>query len=78
MRAARDYVSHPRGVSLKDKKLVLSKIYSWYGDDFGGKKGIRHHLISYSSSALETKLMLSDGIAEYVYDWKLNDASSRE
>ena len=78
VRAARDYVSHPRGVSLKDKKLVLSKIYSWYGDDFGGKKGIRHHLISYSSSALETKLMLSDGIAEYVYDWKLNDASSRE
>ena len=78
VRAARDYVNHPRGVSIKDKKLVLSKIYSWYADDFGGEKGIRHHLTSYSSSALETKLMLSDGIAEYVYDWKLNDASQGE
>ena len=40
VRAARDYINHPRGVSIKDNNLILSKIYGWYADDFGGEEQI--------------------------------------
>ncbi|MBM10067.1 MAG: DUF547 domain-containing protein [Magnetovibrio sp.] len=73
VRAARDYINHPRGVSIKENNLILSKIFSWYADDFGGQIGILDHLTRYSSSVLETRLLLSEDIADYVYNWKLND-----
>ena len=71
--AARAYVNDPRGAVLDDGELTLSKIYSWYADDFGGESGVLNHLAEYSSSNTELKLMMAEGVDGYVYDWALND-----
>lgn len=71
--AARAYVNDPRGAVLDDGELTLSKIYSWYADDFGGESGVLNHLAEYSSSNTELKLMMAEGVDGYVYDWALNE-----
>lgn len=71
--AAKAYVNNPRGLALKDGKLVLSRLYSWYAGDFGGERGVLQHVAEYSTSDTELKLMMADGVGDYVYDWALND-----
>lgn len=71
--AARDYINHPRAVSWVDGDLVLSAIYDWYQEDFGGtEEGVVSHLLNYANE--ETAAMLNDyGIVlDYRYDWSLN------
>ena len=71
-RAARAYMNHLRAVRIVGNELVLSKVYSWYAVDFGGEAEVLHHFAGYASSILETKIMLVEGIDDYVYDWALN------
>lgn len=74
---ARDYVNHQRGVNWRKNQLVLSKIYSWYQEDFGGSEdSLIEHLIKYADSDLGEKLKgHSDDTTDirYRYDWQLND-----
>ena len=76
--AARAYVNHPRGARVVDGKLVLSSIYVWFGEDFGGgEEQIVAHLRRYAGEELTAAL---DGVSEiddHAYDWTLNDAVSR-
>jgi len=72
-KAAKDYVNHPRGVSLKDSKLVISSIYKWYRFDFGqSDNNIIKHLILYAEPALKQKLSQHTGDVDDEYRWKLN------
>lgn len=73
--AARDYVNHPRGVSVNgDGSLTLSSIYDWYGGDFGeDEAGVISHLIRHAEPALAESLRVASGIDGYDYDWALND-----
>ncbi len=45
--AARDYINHERGVMLRDGRLVVSRIYEWYKEDFDSSdEGVIRHFYS--------------------------------
>lgn len=68
--AARGFVGHPRGVHLQGGKLIVSSIYIWFREDFGGSDtGIVEHLKRYGA-VLDGRTRI-DGDA---YDWALNEA----
>ena len=71
---ARDYVNHPRGVAfINDDAIVISSIYDWYVEDFGGtEEGAIKHLIQYADQELAERLRGFEGTVEYDYDWGLN------
>lgn len=73
--AATAYVNNPRGVTMfDDDSVALSKIYSWYIDDFGGsEKAILDHLQLYAHDDLKEKLAKRPIVQQYFYDWTLND-----
>ncbi len=72
--AARDYVNHPRGAKVEADGLVVSSIYKWYGEDFGGsEEGVVDHLRQFADPDLAAKLRGVTSIASYDYDWTLND-----
>ena len=73
-KAAKDYINNPRGVDTSGKRLNISKIYSWYKKDFGGKdKSLLAHLAKYADPSLKEVLMRPNQRIDYNYDWNLND-----
>jgi hypothetical protein len=74
--AAIEFVNHPRAVSLEDDGLIVSSIYRWFGDDFGGTdRKILAHLKAYANPDLAMKLEGFASIGDDRYDWRLNDAT---
>lgn len=66
--AAYDYINSPRGVHFKKGKLVLSSIYSWFMEDFGGsEEEVLKHIGKYLDPSRELK-----GRISYDYNWNLN------
>lgn len=79
-RAAKDYVNDSlRGVIIHpDGRLSLSKIYSWYLDDFGGSQAsIIDHLKLYADPDLKNILENKTTIDHTFYDWSLNDTRNQ-
>lgn len=73
--AARDYIRHPRGISVSGNSIKASSIYSWFQEDFGdSEQGVLQHIRRYADEALTAKLKGLSDIADYDYDWRLNDA----
>lgn len=71
--AARAYVNHPRGVRFDGSALVVSSIYEWYADDFGGSDaGVIAHLAQFAAAPLRARLQAATRIDRNVYDWSLN------
>lgn len=76
-RAARTFVNHPRGVSLKDGRLRVSSIYVWFREDFGdGEADVIAHLRRYADPALAEALEGVTRLDAHAYDWRLNDAAT--
>ncbi|MEL7481680.1 MAG: DUF547 domain-containing protein [Pseudomonadota bacterium] len=73
--AARAYINHPRGVSIRrDGKLEVSTIYKWFREDFGGtREGVVAHLLDYAEPGLAEQIRANPSIKSYDYDWSLND-----
>ncbi|MCI4644501.1 MAG: DUF547 domain-containing protein [Hyphomonadaceae bacterium] len=73
--AARAYVNHPRGVSVRARGgLEVSSIYKWFDDDFGGSEaGVIEHLLQYAEPDLAAQIRATPDIRGYDYDWDLND-----
>jgi hypothetical protein len=72
--AASNYVNHRRGVSFDGGKLVVSSIYSWYADDFGGNdRSVLDHLAEYAVPDLAARLGTYTGKIRDDYDWSLNE-----
>jgi hypothetical protein len=72
--AATDYVNSPRGVSVRDGTVTISKIYDWFHEDFGGTDaGVLNHLLKYASPAMRQRLAAIGAIHDVTYDWRLND-----
>jgi hypothetical protein len=70
---ARQYINSLRGVQVIDGKLILSKIYDWYLDDFGGEEPLLiQHLLQFSAKPLIHQLASLNGVDGYVYNWHLN------
>ena len=72
--AAIDYINHPRGFKVDGDKVIASKIFDWYKEDFGGDKaGILAHARQYAKGDLKTALDAADTINGFEYDWDLNE-----
>ena len=75
--AARDFVNHPRGVTIRrDGRLQVSTIYKWFREDFGDSEaGVIAHLLQYADPDLTEKISANPDIRDHEYDWDLNDIS---
>ena len=74
-KGAHDYINHPRGVAIEGNKLIVSSIYVWFAEDFGGTdRKIIDHLEKYAIPTLSEKLKQFNTISDNRYDWSLNDA----
>ena len=73
--AAKAYINSPRGIRAADGKVTASSIYSWFQADFGNSpQGVLEHARKYADPALKRKLEGITTIADFNYDWSLNDA----
>lgn len=71
--AAFAYINSLRGVQVIEGKLILSKIYDMYIDDFGGTEmDVIKHLLHFAKKPLATKLKQVNHIDSYIYNWHLN------
>ena len=75
--AARGYINNWRGVSVKGGAIVVSSIYDWFYDDFGGSDAaLMAHLRQYAEPVLIAQLGAVEAPEDTQYDWSLNDAKS--
>lgn len=72
--AARAYINHPRGVTIrKDGRQKVSTIYKWFKEDFGtSEANIIAHFKQYASPELIAQIEARPDIKGYGYDWSLN------
>ena len=71
--AARRYVNHPRGARVENGRLIVSSIYRWFREDFGGTEaGVIAHLKRYAAPALAARLAGVEELDGHNYDWTLN------
>ncbi|RMX00827.1 DUF547 domain-containing protein [Legionella jordanis] len=72
--AASEYINSLRGAQVIEGELIVSKIYEWYSDDFGGSKAdIITHLKQFAKEPLRSQLKHINTIDGYVYNWHLNN-----
>lgn len=68
----RDFLQHPRGAKVEDGRLVLSSIFKWYQDDFGGNfDSVKQFIQPYVTGPVASNLASARN-AKYEYDWALN------
>lgn len=73
--AARAFINHARGARFEDGELVVSSIYDWFTEDFGGgEAGVLAHLRQYAAPALAEQLAKHGRLDRFTYDWRLNSA----
>ena len=71
--AAREFINHPPAVSHDGDQLILSKLYQWYAEDFGGDdESIIFHISKYANPRLKERLNQHKSITDFNYDWSLN------
>lgn len=74
VKAATDYINHPRGFRAENGKIIASKIFNWYKEDFGGDQaGILAHARQYAQGDLKTALNAATRINSFEYNWNLNE-----
>lgn len=72
--AARVFVNSLRGAKVTSKGLVVSSIYDWFQEDFGGSKaGVLEHLSQYATGDLKAAIDGGAKIKSFDYDWTLNE-----
>ena len=77
-KGAREFINHPRGVSIQKGKLQVSSIYVWFQEDFGrDAQGLMEHWQEYASPALADGLEKYQGGLAHDYDWRLNGADEK-
>ena len=75
-KAAFEYINSARGVQIIEKKLIVSKIYDWFRDDFGGSDSdVILHLSQFAKEPLRKQLQQMSTIDSYSYNWHLNSSS---
>ena len=72
--AAKDYINNPRGITVDDEDLLLSKIFDWYQVDFGKNESeLLQNLAQHAEPELAERLKNHDGDVDYEYNWDLNE-----
>ena len=73
-RLASDYINSPRGLSIRNGRVTVSKIYKWFAYDFGNSEaGVLQHLAQYATPERRAQLQQIGRIANSQYDWGLNE-----
>ncbi len=72
--AARAYINSDRGLRVDGKTISISKIFKWYGDDFGTKDEMRAHFKTYATGERLDLLNRDARFKGSHYDWALNQA----
>lgn len=71
--AATQYINSLRGVQMIEGSLIVSKLYKWYIEDFGGdEKDVIQHLEFFAKEPLKSQLKHVNSIDSYIYNWHLN------
>ncbi|MBX9702736.1 MAG: DUF547 domain-containing protein, partial [Silvanigrellaceae bacterium] len=71
--AATAYINSLRGVQVIEGKLIVSKLYEWFSEDFGSsKQNIIIHLKQFAKEPLINQLKHVNTIDNYIYNWHLN------
>jgi len=77
-RGAREFINHPRGVSIQKGRLQVSSIYVWFQEDFGGDPAeLMEHWQEYADPPLTDALQKYNGGLAHDYDWRLNGAEAK-
>ena len=71
--AGKRFINQAKGVNFVSGRMVLSKIFEWYEEDFGGEKGVQEELLKHARGDLKRKIESYKGRISYRYDWKLNE-----
>ncbi|MFI4963586.1 MAG: DUF547 domain-containing protein, partial [Legionellales bacterium] len=75
--AATNYINSLRGVEVIEGKLIISKIYDWYEEDFGGTKHyIIKHLMQFAKEPLLSQLKHINTVDSYIYNWHINNPAA--
>lgn len=70
---ARAYINHPRGVTVTEDGVIVSRIYRWFREDFGDSEaGVIAHLLDYAEPELAAAIEANPNIDGHAYDWALN------
>ena len=75
---AREFINHPRGLTVSKDELRVSSIFSWYRDEFGG--GDRQLIRLFTHYAEDNKALYILGFSgdiEYAYDQRINAPETR-
>lgn len=76
--AAASYINSLRGVQVIEGKLIISKLYDWFEEDFGGtKQDVIKHLLQYATEPLLSQLKHINTIDSYMYNWHINSPASK-
>jgi hypothetical protein len=77
-RGAREFINHPRGVSIQKGRLQVSSIYVWFQEDFGGDPAdLMEHWLEYAKPQSAEALQKYSGGLSHDYDWRLNGADEK-
>lgn len=77
-RGAKEFVNHPRGVSIQKGKLQVSSLYIWFQEDFGrDAEDLMEHWQQYANPVLADALGKYSGGLAHDYDWRLNGVEAR-
>jgi hypothetical protein len=75
--AASTYINSLRGVSVIEGRLIISKLYDWYEEDFGGtKQDVVTHLLQFAKEPLQSQLKHINTIDSYIYNWHINSPAA--
>lgn len=75
-KAAMAYINDPRCIQVDEDRLMVSSIYRWYKEDFGGTdRAVISHLMAYAEPRLAMLLQDFESVSPDMFDWRLNDAS---
>mgnify|MGYP000848376991 CR=1 FL=1 len=77
---AGEFINHPRGLTVSTNELRVSRIFSWYRDEFGAGDGDRQLIRLFSHYAEDSKALYILGFSgdiEYAYDKRINAPETR-
>jgi hypothetical protein len=77
-KGAREFINHPRGVTIDKGRLRVSSIYVWFQEDFGrDTEDLIEHWYKYAGPKLAAALEKYSGGLSHDYDWGLNGAEPK-
>ncbi len=75
--AVRAFMADPRHFRVEGGTLTVNKVLDWFGEDFGGRTGVREFFAEHASGDQAATLRNASTRVEFFdYDWTLNDTDA--